>query len=284
MDGNRLSPTRGFTLIELLVVIAIIGMLVALLLPAVQSAREAARRISCANNLKQLGLAALSFESTHKVFPPGFLGSTDPKDFGAYSSPQGPHQWIGVLVYLLPYLEAQSVFDQLTRTLNIGVDAHDKNYWTDQNAWTAAQTSIGGLLCPSVPSTRPDGAIIDQIYGQPRGHKYTLYGAGWDPCGWPGPHALSGRGWDLWQNRRTVFCQRARQRRTHGRCVYHALEDFGRPNRRRHVQDADVRRSAGNHRPGHPSCRWFRLRQWICRWDRVDRYRHAPDAVWPGHF
>jgi prepilin-type N-terminal cleavage/methylation domain-containing protein len=182
MDGNRLSPTRGFTLIELLVVIAIIGMLVALLLPAVQAVREAARRSSCANNLKQLGLAALSFESTHKVFPPGFLGSTDAKDFGAYSGPQGPHQWIGVMVYLLPYLEAQPVFDRLTRTLNIGVDAHDKNYWTDENAWTAAQTSIGGLLCPSVPNTRPDVEILDQIYGQPRRQKYTLYGSGWDPA------------------------------------------------------------------------------------------------------
>jgi prepilin-type N-terminal cleavage/methylation domain-containing protein len=182
LDNNRLSPTRGFTLIELLAVIAIIGVLVALLLPAVQSAREAAHRISCANNLKQLGLAALSFESTHQVFPPGFLGSTDPKDFGAYSSSEGPHQWTGVLVYLLPYLEAQPVYDRLTLTLNIGVDTHDKNYWTDQNAWTAAQTSIGGLLCPAVPSTRPDVEILDQIYGQPHGHKYTLYGAGWDPA------------------------------------------------------------------------------------------------------
>lgn len=79
---KRSLLVRGFTLVELLVVIAVIGILVALLLPAIQAARETARRNSCSNNLKQIGLAALSYESARKVFPPGFLGSTDSTNFG----------------------------------------------------------------------------------------------------------------------------------------------------------------------------------------------------------
>ncbi|MBN1911969.1 MAG: DUF1559 domain-containing protein [Pirellulales bacterium] len=74
MNGmeNRNQP-KGFTLVELLVVIAIIGILIALLLPAVQAAREAARRLQCANHMKQCGLAVLNYESGHKVFPPGIV-------------------------------------------------------------------------------------------------------------------------------------------------------------------------------------------------------------------
>src|SRR4051812_47506087 len=72
-EESVMSRRRGFTLIELLVVIAIIAILIALLLPAVQQAREAARRTQCKNNLKQLGLAMHNYESTHRVFPPNLI-------------------------------------------------------------------------------------------------------------------------------------------------------------------------------------------------------------------
>ncbi|MCA9128517.1 MAG: DUF1559 domain-containing protein [Planctomycetales bacterium] len=96
-------PRSGFTLVELLVVIAIIGILVGLLLPAVQAAREAARRMQCSNNLKQLGLAALNYESAHKRFPMGFQfrGHYD----GNLTDGDGGTGW-GWNAMILPFIEA----------------------------------------------------------------------------------------------------------------------------------------------------------------------------------
>ncbi len=165
-------------------VIAIIGILVALLLPAVQSAREAARRLSCSSNLKQIALASLNYESGQGVFPAGFLGSVDVADFGAFTTftnPPRSHQWSGVFVPLLPYLEAQPVYDLFTRTLDIGVDNNDDNYWEDANAWVGAQTKLSGILCPSVPAAGPpERAIIDQLYGEIVGPQFVLTAGGWN--------------------------------------------------------------------------------------------------------
>jgi prepilin-type N-terminal cleavage/methylation domain-containing protein len=91
----KIRVFRGFTLVELLVVIAIIGVLIAMLLPAVQAAREAARRMQCTNNLKQIGLAVHNFHDTQKGLPPVCLGQNV----------------AGIFVLLMPYMEAQNAYN-----------------------------------------------------------------------------------------------------------------------------------------------------------------------------
>jgi prepilin-type N-terminal cleavage/methylation domain-containing protein/prepilin-type processing-associated H-X9-DG protein len=119
----RRSRPRGFTLVELLVVIAIIGILVALLLPAIQAAREAARRMQCTNKLKQIGLATLNYESARKQLPlaytPNFTGAIGVGPCPGQNT-QGnadnfkPHHF--VLTFILPYLEYQALYDQIDIT------------------------------------------------------------------------------------------------------------------------------------------------------------------------
>lgn len=101
---------RAFTLVELLVVIAIIGVMVGLLLPAVQAAREAARRMQCSNNLKQYGLALHNYHDLYKQFAPGGVGGTHPND----TNPR-----VGWVVRVLPQLEQQALYDQLDFSVNL---------------------------------------------------------------------------------------------------------------------------------------------------------------------
>src|SRR5437763_8872112 len=104
------SLRRAFTLVELLVVIAIIGVLVALLLPAVQAAREASRRMSCGNNLKQIGLALHNFENTHGYMPPwGFDFNANPRPANPMPFPSASKQGHSAMGRILPYMEQQNV-------------------------------------------------------------------------------------------------------------------------------------------------------------------------------
>ncbi len=107
---NRSTRQRGFTLVELLVVIAIIGILVALLLPAVQAAREAARRMQCTNALKQLGLACHNYHDTYKTLPPGYLQKAPLAANG--NGPTNTAFW-GWGSFILPWMEQQPLHDQL---------------------------------------------------------------------------------------------------------------------------------------------------------------------------
>ncbi len=108
---SKLNRYRGFTLVELLVVIAIIGVLVGLLLPAVQAAREAARRMQCSNNLKQIGLSMHNYADAHRKFPPGWLFFS-PTMSGRGDRPNRLPGW-GWQTMILPYIEQGNIFNQI---------------------------------------------------------------------------------------------------------------------------------------------------------------------------
>ncbi|HEY7154592.1 MAG TPA: DUF1559 domain-containing protein [Gemmataceae bacterium] len=137
---------RGFTLIELLVVIAILAVLIGLLLPAVQKVREAAARIQCANNLKNLGLALHNYHGDHGTFPPGAVGPVGPP-FPQYL--QLKHHGLGT--YLLPYLEQDALWRQYRWDVS----------WLDPPNQSAVNTQLKIWQCPSAQVNRiQDGSLL----------------------------------------------------------------------------------------------------------------------------
>lgn len=148
--------TSAFTLVELLVVIAIIGTLVALLLPAVQAAREAARRTQCTNNIKQVALAAHNHHDTYGYFPAGNL-ATDPLMPGMDTAND---QGIGALASLLPFFEQNAAFQMIQR--NVKYDVHQPAWWTDTSTTNAARMKTKLLVCPATDPYRhqADGSLL----------------------------------------------------------------------------------------------------------------------------
>lgn len=140
--GGRAAGRSGFTLVELLVVIAIIGVLMGLLLPAVQMAREAARRTSCANNMRNIGIAVMNHESGKGYFPPSlFVNMGFPP--GAPGQPGSPFPAIvhSFHVFLLPYMEQDNIADQYNMLLP----------WFAPQNLPALQNNIPTFVCPSAP-------------------------------------------------------------------------------------------------------------------------------------
>jgi len=176
----------AFTLVELLVVIAIIGILIMLLLPAINMAREAARKSNCMSNLRQLGTATHTFADTFKRYPPGMAGPLPP---GTQVPPYNG-QFSGHLAFLLQYMEQAGlakVLDQDKDSID-GISIYDvdrvgANFWRRPSAWQFAQTKMKALLCPSAKGAEsipdPIFLILTSDYGGCTGCKV-------DPKSWAG--------------------------------------------------------------------------------------------------
>jgi prepilin-type N-terminal cleavage/methylation domain-containing protein/prepilin-type processing-associated H-X9-DG protein len=138
----------GFTLVELLVVIAIIGILIALLLPAVQAAREAARRIACANHCKQVGVALHNYHAVKRTFPPSAIFWYYDQDASCGPKPTECYLGWGWSIFILPYMEEQAVYDLIDFEFE-GYPEH-LGYFAEVN-WPSNAPFVETFLCPSDP-------------------------------------------------------------------------------------------------------------------------------------
>jgi prepilin-type N-terminal cleavage/methylation domain-containing protein/prepilin-type processing-associated H-X9-DG protein len=163
---------RAFTLVELLVVIAIIGILVALLLPAIQAAREAARRAQCVNNLKQTGIALLNYESANKKFPPGRLGcdglsTSNPSDpcIECMKFPQPKRsQGASAFVLILPFMEGQAWYE----LANIDTDAWGIWSVDPYPNWLDPSKPVGAARLKLIADVRPTPYVCPSDKSEPR--------------------------------------------------------------------------------------------------------------------
>ena len=167
--NSAYSMRRGFTIVELLVVIAIIGILVALLLPAVQAAREAGRRTECKNNLKQIGLAVLTHHDAQRTFPPGQPNcNTDiAVSQGTGANCNGPN-WMS---QILMQIEEPLFHDQMMQCLD---DPNTQNACTDCPGWVESSTQFAGQT--PIGTTTPAGFTCPSAYGSGDQAPYSLTG------------------------------------------------------------------------------------------------------------